>query len=121
MEQPMPIKQVLQELEESMRLPENRVPQVMSRLLADEFVEFGSSGRALTKAECLKAVQAQVPFPMTTSDFNVQMLSASIGLVTYRVHRHSEPPLSTLRSSLWQERNGAWQLVFHQGTVVTAS
>lgn len=111
------VEQMLRGLEEDMRRPENRVPEVMSKMLAPEFVEFGSSGRALTKSECLDVVQGQAPFPMTTSDFKVLMLSETVGLVTYCVTRHSEPPLNTLRSSLWQERDGVWQLVFHQGTV----
>ncbi len=115
-----PVEQMLQQMEEDMRLPHNRVPEVMAKMLAPEFVEFGSSGRALAKSECLAAVQAQAPHPVTTSDFKVLMLSEAIGLVTYRVTRHSEPPLSTMRSSLWQQRDGVWQLVFHQGTVVPA-
>ena len=112
------VEQVLQKLEEDMRRPENRVPQVMATLLADDFVEIGSSGRALNKAECLQAVQNQSPYRMTATDFGVRMLSPSLGLVTYRVLRHSEPPLATLRSSIWQQRGGAWQIVFHQGTVI---
>ena len=115
-----PVEQILQQMEEDMRLPQNRTPEVMSKMLAPEFVEFGSSGRALTKSECLGAVQAQAPHPMTASGFKVLMLSDAVGLVTYRVTRHSEPPLHTMRSSVWQQRDGAWQLVFHQGTVVPA-
>ena len=112
------VEQVLRGLEEDMRRPENRVPEAMSRMLAPEFVEFGSSGRALTKSECLAVVQAQTPFPMTTSNFKVLMLSDTVGLVTYRVTRHSLPRLHTLRSSIWQKRDDDWLLVFHQGTVV---
>jgi len=114
------IEQTLQAMETEMRLPENRVPDVLSKLLAPEFVEFASSGRALTKSECLAAVQAQAPVSMTTSDFKVLMLADTVGLVTYRVTRHGEQPVQSIRSSLWQQRAGTWQLVFHQGTVVPA-
>jgi hypothetical protein len=114
------VEQVLPELEEEMRQPENSVPEVLSRFLADDFIEIGSSGRALTKPECLQAVGKQMPYGMAASDFRVRMLSPSIGLVTYRVLRHSDPPLVTLRSSIWQRRGEEWQLVFHQGTPESA-
>ncbi|MGB3068302.1 MAG: DUF4440 domain-containing protein [Ottowia sp.] len=112
------IEQTLRDLEESMRRPENRVPEKLSGFLAEEFVEFGSSGRVLTKPQVLAVVQGQAQFPTSTSDFKVRILTPTTALVTYQVDRHGEPPLRTLRSSLWQLSGGVWKLVFHQGTVV---
>ena len=112
------IEQTLIELEASMRRPENRTRAVMTKLLAEEFVEFGSSGRTFTKAEVIPLVEGQAPLPMTASDFKVQMLSDSVGFLTYRVVRQGEPPLETRRSSIWRLRSGVWQLLFHQGTII---
>jgi hypothetical protein len=46
-------------------------------------------------------------------------LGPDAALLTYRIHLHRDPPVHTLRSSLWQRSNGAWRMVFHQATVTS--
>lgn len=111
----------LRELEESLLEPDVRKSERLVELIADDFVEFGSSGRTYTKADLVAALKAESPTLQSTADFRVELLAPTAALVTYRIRRHSQPPLDTLRSSTWRLRDGRWQMVFHQGTVLPAS
>ena len=109
----------MRELEESLLLPDVRKSGRLVELVADDFVEFGSSGRTYTKADLVAALQAEVPVTQTTSDFRIAKLAPEIALLTYRIERHASPPVYTLRSSIWRNRDGRWQMVFHQATLTT--
>ena len=106
------------ELEQSCLNPEVRAsPDRLSSLIADEFVEFGSSGRVWDKAAVVDEVPAQSGLVLTLSDFVAVRLAPDLVHTTFRVSiseagsiRHS------LRSSLWTSRSGRWQMLFHQGT-----
>lgn len=52
--------------------------------------------------------------------FAVKKLSEKYALATYQTVRTDKNGEKTrqLRSSLWQEENGAWKMAFHQGTLV---
>jgi hypothetical protein len=112
----------LRALEERLLDPEVRAsPEQAGELLADEFLEFGSSGRCYNKAQVLQALAAEAGGDphFSMSGFELRALASHIALATYRASarvsgeadaRHS------LRSSLWVLRAGRWQMVFHQGT-----
>lgn len=106
----------LRDLEESLLLPDVRKSQILVDLLADEFVEFGSSGRIYNKADLVSTLQAETPSTQTASSFELTELSPEVALLTYRVHLHCEPPVHTLRSSLWKQIGGRWRMIFHQAT-----
>jgi|SRR5688572_26014303 hypothetical protein len=98
-----------------------RVEQKLSaeeaaNLIADEFVEFGASGKVWNKAEIVSALPTWPPSQSVLENFRVTELSASVCLVTYKLSREPERPDGTLRSSIWRCTNGKWQMVFHQGT-----
>lgn len=114
----LPIERLLQELEASLFQPDARRADRLAEILSDEFVEFGSSGRVFTKAQVIAALQNDRPVRVTASLFNVQMFAPQAALVTYRALRHSDPAVYSLRSSVWEQKRGQWQMVFHQGTVV---
>lgn len=84
-------------------------------LFADEFVEFGASGRVYDKTAILDALTASPRFESvrTVEDFTPRALAAGVVLVTYRI-----PQSSTLRSSIWRRMDDRWVLVFHQATKV---
>ena len=107
----------LRELEESLLLPDVRKSKRLVELIADDFVEFGSSGRTYTKVDLVEALQAESPVTQSTSDFRVSLLAPSVALLTYRIHRHSVPPFYSLRSSIWRLQDGQWQMAFHQATL----
>ena len=87
-------------------------------LLCDDFQEFGTSGRVYDKAEVMAALSDGPRVQLSASEFAVALLSPQLALVTYRAHRRSQPPVASLRSSLWRLEEGRWRLRFHQGTVV---
>jgi hypothetical protein len=116
------IERQLQDLELSLLQPSVRKSERVAELLAEGFVEFGSSGRTFTKAQIISSLRAETAPPeLSATQFKVQLLAPHVALVTYRVLRRSEPPVHTLRSSIWEQRQGQWQMVFHQGTPTAAA
>ncbi len=107
----------LTELEELLLVPDVRKSSRLAELLADEFIEFGSSGRVYTKDDLVAVLQAESPVVQVTSDFRVTTLAPDVALLTYRIRRLSQPPVDTRRSSIWRRSGGRWQIVFHQATV----
>jgi len=96
----------------------------VSVLLAEEFREFGSSGRVWSRAAILDLLIAEEPRPApAVEDFTIQRIVPGAALATYRAVREgvdagavSRAVNSSLRSSLWVWRGGRWQMLFHQGT-----
>ncbi len=108
------LKEHLCMLEEKLLKPEIRTSQIeLKNLLADEFFEFGSSGRVLYKDEQLDNGIGIVK--MTLSDFEIHPLSNEITFVTYRIFNEIKKQ-HTLRSSIWKFKDGHWKMYFHQGT-----
>jgi hypothetical protein len=102
----------------------------VSGLLADEFREFGSSGRVYTKLDILAELSTEQPVVITLTDFECQLISPTTALVTYKSlsSHENRAPTQALRSSVWVLRSlpkqythnaddeGTWQMIFHQGT-----
>lgn len=91
----------------------------LDMLLADDFVEFGSSGRVFHKNDVIDGLLAEPAVKLTLSDFEIHVLAPNVVLTTYHSCRHSDMRHS-LRSSIWKLNEGAWQMYFHQGTVTSA-
>lgn len=111
-----PLLRHLRGLEEALLRPGVRKSSQPVTLLAEQFVEFGSSGRIYTKGDLVALLQDEMPAVQTASNFRAYQLSPQAVLLTYLIRRDAEPPVYTLRSSVWQLRGEAWQMVFHQGT-----
>jgi hypothetical protein len=114
------ISRQLRRAEESLLDPAVRSDRTMvAELLADHFVEFGSSGRIWTRDETLDLLAGEIPAPIRMTDFECALLAEDVGLVTYRASR-TDPrtgiQISSLRSSIWTKKPGGWRLRFHQGT-----
>jgi hypothetical protein len=91
-------------------------PQAVAELLADEFVEFGSSGRIFDKAAIIAMLKNEVvDLQVTVENFAVRELAPGVGLVTYLSASQAGGGRS-LRSSIWRLLDGRWQMIFHQGT-----
>ena len=119
MHQTESIEQHLQDLELSLLQPNVRKSERVEELLAEDFIEIGSAGYAHTRQEIIRALRVEPTTHWTASQFKIQMVAPSIALVTFRAHRHSKPPVHSLRSSIWKEANGKWQMLFHQGTLTS--
>jgi hypothetical protein len=88
---------------------------VIDRLLADDFFEFGRSGKRWDKDGIL-AMQRTSGTHANASGFALTRLGATHALLTYISTAPGDPASATLRSSVWALRDGGWQMVFHQGT-----
>jgi hypothetical protein len=92
----------------------------LTSLLAEDFREFGSSGRIYTRQQIIEALAAESPHTIALSDMFCQQLAEDIALLTYRSTRTIELDAAShaLRSSLWIYRDHRWQMLFHQGTPI---
>jgi len=116
----VPVEAHLRRLEEQLLLPQTRASSKrVAALLADDFIEFGSSGRVFGKQQILALLRNETPVKRSLSRFESIALSGNIVLVRYRATRRMGRGRSvrTLRSSIWRRTNGQWQMVFHQGTL----
>jgi hypothetical protein len=103
-------------LECSLLDPNLRKSAEAAALLADDFVEIGSSGRQYAKSNVLAALAQETPVTITATHFAARQIDRNVVLVTYRACRHTTPPLHSLRSSIWRFDEGRWRLTFHQAT-----
>ena len=110
----------LRQLEELLTNPEiRRCPEELSRLLADDFREFGGSGRIFNKSQIIEVLRNQPPVELWLDEFQLMSLAPDVVLVTYRGNcrfPESDKVSHSLRSSIWKNQNGRWEVVFHQGT-----
>jgi hypothetical protein len=93
-------------------------------LLADDFLEFGKSGRVWNKPSVIALLAAESgEFTYSLEDFRVALLAPTVALATYRISDATPgaAPQPALRSSVWVNRDGNWRLTFHQGTSVEIS
>lgn len=110
------LKQHLCSLEEQLLQPGVRkAVKEVNTLLADDFIEFGSSGRIYNKRQVIEGLASEPIVQRTLYDFQAKVLSPEAILVTYRLLNHDKKKYS-LRSSIWKFNAGAWQMLFHQGT-----
>jgi hypothetical protein len=113
---------MFRELEERLLQPDVRSSAAeIAKLLADEFIEFGSSGRVFNKHHVVEALRDERSPARTADGLTVRWLTKYVALVAYRtVSRISTTgeQRRTLRSSIWKRIDGRWQMIFHQGTAM---
>ena len=88
-------------------------------LLAEDFQEFGSSGRVWDRRTIVDSLATEVYTAPTAEQKHCTRITDDVALVTYRTARlenSSGPRTETLRSSLWIKESGQWRVRFHQGT-----
>ena len=93
-----------------------RSARLTGELLADDFVEFGSSGSVYGRAEIIEALGREVHHaatPILAFDYELKRLSDDVALLTYRTTSSAG---QSMRSSIWRRKAGRWQMIFHQGT-----
>lgn len=111
-------RKLLQHLEEDLWLEETRFDRPsMERVFAEDFFEFGRSGRIYQREDTLslprQPINAVIPLP----DFDARLLSADIVQVTYNSQVTYDGVVEKgRRSSIWQRTTSGWVLRFHQGT-----
>mgnify|MGYP002478557441 CR=1 FL=1 len=117
MENHFALKEHLQQLEERLLDPNIRTtPAELEKLLADDFFEFGSSGNVWYKKDFVGEGGLSAT-EITLYDFHIHPLTEHVVLTTYRVKDETRRQ-HTLRSSIWKQVDGRWQMFFHQGTII---
>ncbi len=113
-------EQTIRRLEEKLLDPAFRKSEAVADLIADDFLEFGSSGRAFDKAAVLEFLRNETSADSAfLSEFRYRELAPGVALVTFRaVQQRGRASFESLRSSVWVFRE-RWRLLFHQGTRVT--
>ncbi|MHB1341321.1 MAG: nuclear transport factor 2 family protein [Coriobacteriia bacterium] len=113
--------EVFHALEESLLTPEVRSsPERLAALIADDFVEYGSSGRIFDKHDVLEAADSLPDITLPLQDFHARTLSENTAIVMYRstTRRPDGTVSEALRSSVWVLSDGRWQMALHQGTPI---
>ena len=110
---------VIQQLELSLLEPATRRSvDYLNKHIADEFIEFGSSGKIYNKQDVVESLPFEKEKKFNVMDFSIKVLSQDVVLATYKIIGESIT-LTSLRSSIWKRVDGEWQMVFHQGTEKT--
>lgn len=111
--------ELILDLERELQSPECRSDAArLSQLLAPEFIEIGSSGRLWSHPEVLAMLteeSASGAEPIQVANLRGRTVVDGVVVVHWDSRRAGR---EARRTSLWQRRNGSWQLVFHQGTPV---
>lgn len=94
---------------------------VLDQLIADDFIEFGASGRRFTRTDIIAQLTAETDFPAyELVDFEVRPLGDTTLIAMYRIPARPDANGSSkpgsLRSSVWKLSKNGWQICFHQGT-----
>lgn len=91
----------------------------LAALLDADFSEIGSSGACYGRAAALTDIPAErAVVEILSDDYRVALLAPGVAQVRYRSWYVIEGvrQRDVLRSSLWRLHEGAWRVVFHQGT-----
>ena len=93
----------------------------ISDILAQDFMEFGSSGIEIyyEYGDVFQNPEDNKELFWEIIDFKIKELSEGCILAMYKLIKHDEPNENkkySLRSSVWKNIDGKWKMVFHQGT-----
>lgn len=115
------IKELIYKLEIDLLKPEVRASvQKLNKLIADDFIEYGSSGLVYNKKIILERLPQDNSPTYFLSDFEVVVLSEDKVQTRFKTDRTNldNTKTTSLRTSLWRKNNDNWQIFFHQGTPI---
>ncbi len=91
----------------------------MDTTFADDFFEFGRSGRVWMRDEMLFDGCPRIEIVLPLPNLRITLLNDSTALVAYDSSVHYETLQHAHRSSIWSLIGARWKLRFHQGTPFT--
>ncbi|MFZ0456502.1 MAG: DUF4440 domain-containing protein [Ignavibacteriaceae bacterium] len=114
------IEKEIKNLEELLLKPDIRKSvSDLSKILAEDFIEFGSSGMIFTKKEIIKSLQEESNPQLSLTNFKLKDLGRDYFLATYKSLREEDgEKFYSLRSSIWLKKNERYVMIFHQGTKI---
>ena len=99
--------------------------EALESYTAADFWEVGASGQVYSRKLALETVPKRFQEntePDTsqweTSEFKCRELGSDTYMITYLLKQEER---HTRRLSIWQKVNNTWQIVYHQGTIVSRS
>lgn len=116
-----PLTETIHRLEASLLTSDVRTSyDQLNHLLADDSVEYGSSGLIYDKKDVLKSLPTAPATTCHLYDFVIIELSASLVQTRFKTDATNAhgTKLTSLRSSLWKKTGDNWRMFFHQGTPV---
>ncbi len=109
----------LKNLEESLWRTETRFDlDFQERVFAEDFFEFGRSGRVYSREECLSTETQEIRTKLPLEKFEVRKIDENTVLVTYVSEVQYDEIERANRSSLWTRYGAEWKIRFHQGTPI---
>ncbi|MHB8065500.1 MAG: nuclear transport factor 2 family protein [Ruminiclostridium sp.] len=121
------IKEHLLQLENDLLKSEIRKSsQIISEILANDFIEFCSnvSEYHYKNGDVFQEQSNNNILHWEILNFEIKELSNDCILAMYKVINHNEVDKTkkySLRSSIWKNYDGKWEILFHQGTLSSKS
>lgn len=89
--------------------------------MAPEYFEVGASGRRYSRGFILATLAEQPPMDATAlgwacCEFGLRQLGSDVYQLTYTLRQGGRV---TRRCTLWRRGNEGWQILYHQGTIVS--
>ena len=93
------------------------------RVMAPGYWEVGASGRRYSRDFILRTLEKSPPVDAASvgwqsSDYGLRRLGPDTYLFTYTLHQGERV---TRRAAIWQTTGEGWRILYHQGTIVSAS
>ncbi|UVD59059.1 DUF4440 domain-containing protein [Rhizobium sp. Pop5] len=88
------------------------------KMTADDFWEIGASNacdREFVIENLLEFYKKPEPEGWSCSEFSIRELAEDLYQLNYILQ---QPDRRTRRTTLWRKNADAWQIVFHQGTII---
>ena len=113
-------REMLERLEEELWREETRFDiRRMEAVLAEDFFEFGRSGRFYRRQDTLAIPRGPLDAVLPLPDFRARLLTEDVAQVTYNsAVTYDRGVLRARRSSIWSRTPNGWVLRFHQGTPI---
>jgi hypothetical protein len=110
--------ELLRKLEEELWREETRFDQPrMDEVIAEDFFEFGRSGRVYRREDTLAIPRHPIHAALPLPGFNARLLGRDVAQVTYNsAVTYDGVVYHARRSSIWSRTGAGWILRFHQGT-----
>ncbi|WP_100551484.1 GNAT family N-acetyltransferase [Caedibacter taeniospiralis] len=98
-----------------------KTKQDIEAQMCDEFWEVGASGNVYTKKDVIDTLlkrysEREYQDIWEAKDFTLTQIAADNYLLTYVLIQNKTR--MTRRSTIWRRVNGAWKILYHQGTVI---
>lgn len=113
------IKKTIYNLEDQLLQYEIRSNESeLDYLISDKFIEYGSSGKIYTKNDIIQMLVDSNIEQYLIYDFSIRKMGDNYVQSLYKTKKEigDGTYMYSLRSSIWENQNNRWQIIFHQGT-----